>query len=349
MMKSIFITIIIGIFLFSSSVIGQNKQHTVKDSINTFYDIFFEELETNYLHTKKVDWFDIKPFIKKEALKSKSFEESLKLSVKLFDTIKGEHLIIFSEKNWYKSTLGKQFTADLFNQSLLDAYENGKSFETKVLNKHYGYIFIPGMLLKDATRKELDQAAQKIYDAIIKLDQANNIKGWIIDLRLNIGGNSNVMLNGLYHLLGNGANSLSLDINENVKVLNSIHDGVLYQNHEIITAIKPNLKPKPTIPVALISGILTNSAGEFVILGFRGRKNTVVIGEESYGNTTANDLYELPFGIKAAITESYGTDRSAKFTKTIVPNIRVIKETNFEDLSKDKNIIEAIKFIKSKQ
>ena len=119
----------------------------------------------------------------------------------------------------------------------------------------------------------------------------------------------------------------------------------MYKNHKENNAIKVAATPKPNIPVALISGILTNSAGEFVILGFRGRKNTVVIGEESHGSTTANDLYEMPFGIKAAITESYGTDRSAKFTKTIIPDIEVVKETNFEDLLKDKNIIEAMKFI----
>jgi len=204
------------------------------------------------------------------------------------------------------------------------------------------------MLLKDATRKDLDEAGQKIYDAIIKLDQSHDIKGWIIDLRLNIGGNSNVMLSGLYHLLGNGTTHLSLDIDKNLKILTSLNNGVLYKNHEINTAIKTSTKPKPRVPVALISGIMTNSAGEFVALGFRGRKNTIVIGEESYGSTTANDLYELPFGVKAAITESYGTDRSAKFTKTIIPDIEVVKETNFEDLSSDKNIIEAIKFINSK-
>lgn len=348
-MKSIFARIVIVLFLFTSTTNGQDKQLTVKDSINIFYDQLFEELEINYLHTKKVDWTGIKPFIKKEALKSKSLEESLKFSVKLFDTIKGDHLLLFSENEWYKSTLGKQLTADLFNQSLEDAYTNGKSFEAKVIDKNYGYVFIPGMLLKDATKKDLDEAAQKIYDAIIKIDQSHNIKGWIIDLRLNIGGNSNVMLAGLYHLLGNGTTHLSLDIDKNVKILTSINDGILYKNHEINTAIKTNFEPKPHIPVALISGIITNSAGEFVVFGFRGRKNTIVIGEESYGSTTANDLYELPFGIKAAITESYGTDRSAKFTKTVIPDIEVIKETNFENLSKDKNIIEAIKYINSKQ
>ncbi|WP_394751071.1 S41 family peptidase [Spongiimicrobium salis] len=348
-MKLLFSSIVLGFFLCTSFTYSQNPHFTLKDSIHTFYASLFQALEENYLNTKSVDWPIVTSYTMEEALKSTTFEKSLESSVKLFDTIQGDHLALFSEKNWYKSTLGKPITAEQFNQSLADAYTNNKPFEAKVVNKNYGYVLIPGMLLKDATREELDEAGQKIYDAIVKIDNANSIKGWIIDLRLNIGGNSNVMLAGLAHLLGNGTTCLSLDINNNVKTLTSLYEGALYENHKVLNAVQTNSKPKPHIPVALISGILTNSAGEFVILGFRGRKNTIVIGEESHGSTTANDLYEMPFGIKAAITESYGTDRSGTFTKTIVPNIEVIKQTNFEDLSKDKNIIEAIMFIDSKQ
>jgi C-terminal processing protease CtpA/Prc len=338
-----------SIFLFTSTVYSQEAPKTVADSIHFLYDALFEELEENYLLTKDVDWAGLKPVIKKEALKSTSLEESLKSSIKLFDTIHGDHLILFSEKDWYKSTLGKQLSGEQFNQSLADAYTNGKPFEVRVLEDAYGYVLIPGMLLLNATREELDEAAQEIYDAILKIDQAHDIKGWILDLRVNIGGNSNVMLTGLYHLLGDGAIYLTLDSEKKVDVISSITNGVYYQNHKIVNAIKPTATPKPSVPVALLSGIITNSAGEFVLLGFRSRKNTIIIGEESYGSTTSNDLYQLPFGIKAAITESYGSDRSAIFTKTIIPEIEVIKETNFEDLPKDKNITEAIKFINSKQ
>ena len=344
-MKFLFSSIAVYFFLFATATMGQEQQLTVKDSITTLYTKLFEELQENYLHTKSVDWPAIQSYTMKEALKSETLEESLKHSTKLFDTVQGNHLILFSEKNWYRSTLGKQLSADQFNEGVIEAYENKQSFETKVIHKNYGYIFIPGMLLKDATRQELDEAAQNIYDAIVEIDKSHNIKGWIIDLRLNVGGNSNVMLTGLYHLLGNGATYLSLNIDNNVRTLNSFHEGVLYKNHKENNAVTITAKPKPHIPVALLSGVLTNSAGEFVILGFRGRKNTIVIGEESYGNTTENSMYELPFGTSAAITESYATDRSVKFTKTIVPDIEVIKQTNFEDLSKDKNIMEAIKFI----
>ena len=342
-------SIAVCFFFFTIPIIGQEKQLRLKDSISTFYTKLFEDLKANYLYTKEVKWPAIQSYILKEALKAKTFEESLKQSTKLFDTIQGNHLILFSEdENWYKtSKLGKQLTGDMFNESTIEAYENKKSFETKVLNNHYGYVFIPGMLLKDLSRQELDEVSQKIYDGIVKIDNSHNIKGWIVDLRVNVGGNSNVMLTGLYHLLGNGAAYLTLNNDKSVRTLNSFHEGVLYKNHKENNAVIIAAKPKPSIPVALLSGVLTNSAGEFVILSFRGRKNTIVIGEESYGNTTSNSMYEMPFGRSAAITETYATDRFAKFTKTIVPDIEVIKQTNFEDLSKDKNIIEAIKFIDS--
>lgn len=343
------IGIAVCFFLFTFSMSAQEQQLTVKDSIATLYTELFELLEEHYLYTKAVDWPAIRSYTMKEALKSETFEASLQQSTQLFDTIQGDHLILFSEKNWYRSTLGKPLTQELFNKSTLEAYENNKPFEAKVIRKNYGYVFIPGMLLKDASRQERDEAAQNIYDAIIDIDRSHDIKGWIIDLRLNIGGNSNVMLTGLYHLLGNGATYVSLNIDEQVKILNSFHEGVMYENHKEKSAVTITAKPKPHIPVALLSGVLTNSAGEFVILGFRGRKNTIVIGEESYGNTTENDMYDLPFGVKAAITQSYATDRSSKFTKTIIPDIEVIKQTNFEDLSKDKNILEAIKFIDAHQ
>ena len=348
-MKSIFKGLLICLLVTVTRSYGQNQSLTVKDSIHHFYDKFFEALEEHYLHTKDVDWISLKSYIKEEALKKPSFQTALESTVKLFDTIRGDHLILFTEKSSYHSTLGKEITADDFNDSLLDAYNNGKGFEAKVVNKEYGYVLIPGMLLLNATREELDEAGQGIYDAIIEVEQSADIKGWIIDLRLNIGGNSNVMLAGLYHLLGNGVTHLSLNKDKHLNILTSINEGILYKNHKVNTAVEPKLDPRPQVPVALISGIITGSAGEFVLLGFRGRENSIIIGEESYGYTTANDLHELPFGTKAAITESYGTDRSAKYTSTIIPDIEVIKATNFEDLSKDKNILEAIKFIDSKQ
>ena len=348
-MKSLFFGLIISISVFSSKSYGQEKSYSIKDSINVFYDQFFNQLETNYIYRKTVDWTRLKPYIKQQALKSNTFEESLKVCTNLFDSIAGDHMILFAENGIYESNLKRRIGQEDLHSSLLETYAKEPKFNVSVVNEHYGYVFVPGMLLLNATQEELNQKAQEIYDAIIRIDNSAKIKGWIIDLRLNIGGNSNVMLAGLYHLLGDHTVSLYLDADKYVKSRSGLHNGVFYENHQIMAQAKILSKPKPEIPVVLITGIMTASAGEFVAMGFRGRKNMLIVGEESYGLTTANDLFELPFKTKAAITLSYGTDRSGKFTKTIRPEKMVVKEANFEDLSKDKNIIEAIKFIDTRQ
>lgn len=347
-MKKLLLILITVVSILSSKIYGQQKVISVQDSINVFYDQFFEELETNYLYRKNVNWDLIKPYIKREALKNKTFEKSLEISSKLFDTIQGDHLLLFSEKGMYQSNLKRRIEQEDLHKSLLIAYSEEPKFDVKLINDHYGYIFIPGMLLLDATEKELNERAQEIYDAILKLDNSKKIKGWIIDLRLNIGGNSNVMLAGLYHLIGDNTVSLYLDADKNVKNRSGLHNGIYYENQKIQAQVKTVAKPDTEIPVALITGVMTASAGEFVALGFKGRKNSIIIGEESFGLTTANDLFELPFKTKAAISLSYGTDRSAIFTKTIKPEIEIVKEADFQDLTKDKNVIEAIKFIDNK-
>lgn len=347
-MKSTFIGMIIYIFLSTTIGFGQNHQLSVKDSISTFYDKFFEKLEAHYIFTKEVNWNELKPMIKQEALQQDSFKNSLKICSTLFDTINGSHLILFAGEDMYQGSPKREFTQEDFSASFLEKYAENSGFEVQLLYNNYGYIFVPGMLLLNATQEELDANTQKIYDAIAELDMAHEIKGWIVDLRLNIGGNSNTMLAGLYHLIGDHTTGLYLDANKNVDSRSGLFEGKFYENHKVLTQAKVSLEPTPEIPVALLTGIMTNSAGEFVVLGFRGRSNTIVIGEESYGSTTANDLFELPFNTKAAITLSYGTDRKGDYTPTIVPDISIVKEANFEDLGKDKNVLEAIKFIDSK-
>lgn len=347
-MKSVYIGTLIYVFLSTTIGFGQNPQLSVKDSISTFYDQFFEKLETNYIFTKDVNWSELKPLIKKEALQQNSFKNSLKICSTLFDTINGSHLILFAGEDMYQGSPKRQFTQEDFSPSFLQKYEENSGFEVKLLDHNYGYIFVPGMLLLNATQEELDANTQKIYDAIAELDEVHEIKGWIVDLRLNIGGNSNTMLAGLYHLIGDHTTGLYLDANKNVDSRSGLFKGKFYENHKVLTQAKVSLEPTPKIPVALLTGIMTNSAGEFVVLGFRGRNNTIIIGEESYGSTTANDLFELPFDTKAAITLSFGTDRTGNYTPTIVPNISIIKEANFKDLEKDRNVLEAIKFINSK-
>lgn len=96
--------------------------------------------------------------------------------------------------------------------------------------------------------------------------------------------------------------------------------------------------------MAVITGIYTGSSGEVTALAFKGRANTIFIGENTYGATTSNQVPTLSFGITLALTVGYDTDRNGVYYEKIVPDILVQKQDNFENLLEDKNIQEAIKY-----
>ena len=337
-------TILFG-FAFLVSIVGYGQQLSTQDSISIFYDSLFYHLENRFVDKDQIDWKQIKPFIKTEALKSNSLEASLTTTTLLFDTIRGNHINLFSENGWYKSTLGKQLHREDFHVKWLEKYASKPQFEVKLLAEDYGYVLMPAMLLIDLSQDSLDKITQKMYDAFMQVHQSKELKGWIIDLRFNEGGNIFPMLTSLYHLIGNNTVYVTLDQNMSIAEIHRLKDGVFYEGSAVKQTIQVHEPAETEIPVALITGKISGSCGELIPVAFRGRENVTVIGEETYGLLSGNDLIHLPFNAKIALTTGYLADRKAKYTPTIIPHTLIEKQANFEELSQDENIMEAMKFI----
>ncbi len=350
-MKTIYKIILISFLFTTIKMQSQNKFHTTNDSITFFYNDLFEKLETKYLKREEVNWNSIKPFIIKNATKSESFEKSLNTIPKLLDTIGCNHCELFTDKGSYKSTLNKALYADDFSKEFISKLQDnsGYNFEVKLIEKNIGYINMPGMLLINISQDSLNLKTQKMYDKVIHLKEKENIKGWIIDLRFNIGGNAYVMLTALYDLLGDNIVYNSMDVHGNNISSNRLENGTFYSNNSVKTRIKVLSKPNLKIPVALITGKMTGSAGEDIAIAFKNRKNAIFIGESTYGFLTGNDMFELPFNKRIALTISYIVDQKNKYREYITPDIEISKKDNFKDLTKDENIIRAFEFFDKKE
>ncbi|MBW1296322.1 S41 family peptidase [Aquimarina litoralis] len=323
---------------------------TVQDSIHIFSDSLFSNLEKHYLFKDSVSWNKIKKRFEKNALTHTTFENSLKESKAVFDSIGCDHCMLFSENGYYPATPKKQLLYKDYSYEFSKKHSEGVEFSVSLLEDVYGYIVIPGMLLLDITQEELNMKTQEMYDKIVMLDKNNNLKGWIIDLRFNVGGNSYPMINALHHLLGDKVVYNELNVNKEIEKVNKLENGKFYSGVKVETEIKTiNKKTDIKIPVALIIGNWTASAGETVVLAFVGRENVIKIGEPTYGYTTANSLFKLPFKVKAPLTTGYLADMYGNYSENLNPDIYIKEEeNNFENLLKDQNIIEAIKYINSK-
>ena len=336
---------LIVLCFISTISFGQNA--SAKDSISNFYLDFTHQLKSKYLNRSDINWNEVESYALKNALKARTFEESLSTTTLVFDTIGCNHCQLFSEKGFYASTLNKSLSQDDFSREFLLEYQEQPAFEVKLINENIGYIRIPGMLMIDLTQDSLNLETQKMYDEIVDLAKEKKLEGWIIDLRFNTGGNVYPMLASLHYLLGNNIMYKELDASGKISKTNQLKDGGFYSGEELKAKTRVSIKPDLSIPVAIITGKMTGSSGEDIAVAFKNRKNTVFIGEQSYGFLTGNDLVELPYSTKLALTTCYIVDNNDVYREYITPDIAVSKKDNFEDLTKDENVMQAMTFFES--
>ena len=105
------------------------------------------------------------------------------------------------------------------------------------------------------------------------------------------------------------------------------------------------------IPVAVLIGPATGSAGEQLAIILSTRKNTVLVGENTAGYVSGNNGFLLP-GTNNGIVigESYTRDRNGKiYAEDVSPAIKVTGGDDFLNLLNDKKLIAAINWLSGKQ
>lgn len=332
-------------FLLALSGSSQGQNMTTQDSIRVFYDSLFVTLETQFIYRDSIDFEPLKPVFMERALNCTTFVEALYQTTPLFDTIGGTHCMIFWQEEYIQASPKREFTQDDFSEQFLLKYETNPSFEVKVLEDHYGYILMPGFLTFSGDADSLSRLTHTWYDQIVEAETNHDIKGWILDLRFNGGGSSAPMTLALYNLLGDTEVYNELDHKLQSKHAQFMQDGMYHYADTLEFSIQRAGQVDTEIPVAVINGLLTGSAGENVAIAFRGRENVQYIGEETFGFLTGNDLAKLPFGATMPITVGYFADRNAYYTPTVQPDVPVSKGDNFDDLLLDENIQAALQFI----
>lgn len=327
----------------SANLFGQSKKSSA-DSIVVFYNQFFSALKSDYLLKKTVDWKAIEAHTRQNLSQYPDFEGSLKEISILFDEIGANHCSIYYKGKKYAGK-GNKVSGPGYSDQWKKKYVTKPGFEAKMLNNKYAYIMIPGMVFFDLSAENIHKIAQPLYDQIAQIKKAGKPEGWIIDLRLNTGGNSMPMLLALYDFLGDHHIWGSLNVNKKLVGKVALNKGEYLYNDKALSSINPEGNLLDSIKVAVITGALTASSGEITALAFKGRANTVFIGETTAGFTTGNISCLLPFGATMALTTTFDSDRNDKYHEKIIPDIIVSKQDNFDDLLLDKNIQEAIKFL----
>ncbi len=135
----------------------------------------------------------------------------------------------------------------------------------------------------------------KATQNILKNFDRTDISGWIVDLRINTGGNYGPMFEGIGSLLGNG-----------------VHAYLLYPQFKRENACSvntPYLLKQAEKPIAILTGSNTSSSGELVLIAFQKLNNVRSLGESSAGNSSSNITFTFK-NRPIAVTSGLMADRN---------------------------------------
>jgi carboxyl-terminal processing protease len=220
-------------------------------------------------------------------------------------------------------------------------------FSGKLLKKRVGYIHLNGFSSGDSV-SIVDYANN--LQTLIKAIDNRKIRGWILDLRENGGGNCWPMLAGLGPLLDNGICGYFIDNNHN-KSAWYYKDGRAGVNSSdfVKVSIQPYSLLKNGNRIAVLTGPRTTSSGEVIVTAFREKMNCKSFGESTGGYSTGNATFELSDGSMLFLTTSVYADRKENiYGKEIIPDNYVT--FSYMDLGKegDRVIKSAIQWIYKK-
>lgn len=213
------------------------------------------------------------------------------------------------------------------SQSTSDSYD--EVLPTVSLNGDIAVIKLPDFLgTAEAGRKYAKVAEDFIHE------NRDKIKGVVLDLRGNTGGDMGPMATAVSSLLPDG--ELMYYHYRSYDVPVTLKDGVISNAGTGGKSLYPDEKLK--VPVAILTDGMTASSGEALTLCFRGLENVKTFGAPTAGYTSVNMRYSLYDGAQLYLTVAFDKARTGE----------IFKETSIEpDVATDSPLEAALEWLRS--
>ncbi|CAM3681191.1 S41 family peptidase [Sphingobacterium prati] len=309
------------------------------DSVKSFVDKSIELIAANSIHKENLEVIKHELYNKSRNLNS--IDETAALYKDVFKQLNDYH----GSLKYKGKTYGWNNPNVMTNGYLKNRINMDKSTFSQVIDQKIGYLRIVGN--SDFAFKKVDSIADDIVAHINDINSVE-IKGWIIDLRLNTGGNMYPILLGLKEFIGNNlrfggfrdaGNKPSGDWE--IKAGKLLIDGNRLDRKTALTYPIAN-----DVPLVILTSCYTASAGEMAAISFIGRNNTFIVGEKTANYTTAVLGFKINDYAGINLSTDYVVDRNLKVYKSYIsPDVEVVGGDNLTALKKDHKIIKALELL----
>lgn len=335
----------IWIFLVFFCCTGSKAQFPAHvDSVYTF--IKYNSVWRNTIK----DWEPVDEAFKKDIASAKTIKDTMNCFVSVLKKLNDVHSQLYLNNQFYGHYNPVDDSTGAALQPVITKARNENGLiKTRMLENKIVYIKVPG--INAFSKEDVNKYAQALYDSVYQY-YSQKPKGFIIDLRLNTGGNLYPMLAGLSTLLDDTVLAYETDMEGAIVRKWELNKGnFVIGGYQTTTIKQPHTAIFEKIPVAVLTGPVTISSGSMTAIAFKHRPNTIFIGEPTGdGYTTSNGYFSFASNLYFLFATNFVADRNKTIYKTVVPvDITVNGGDNFDDMTKDEKIKAAIQWLKKKK
>lgn len=289
---------------FGLYLVPPSAEHYGKDALAT--------IGKNGIYSGSDEWKSTYEECLKMIENAESYEDTYPAIKKALSVCGGKHSMLMTKSE---------------SQSTSDSYD--EVLPTVSLNGDIAVIKLPDFLgTAEAGRKYAKVAEDFIHE------NRDKIKGVVLDLRGNTGGDMGPMATAVSSLLPDG--ELMYYHYHSYDVPVTLKDGVISNAGTGGKSLYP--EEKLNVSVAILTDGMTASSGEALTLCFRGLENVKTFGAPTAGYTSVNMLYSLYDGAQMYLTVAFDKARTGE----------IFKETPIEpDVATDSPLEAALEWLRS--
>ena len=272
----------------------------ISDEARNYLNEVLDIMEKNSINRYEINWADFRKKVFKTVPEAQTIDDTYP-GIKKALTLLGDHHSFFMRPN------GSRFWG---SYSGTGTYQKEEIW-TPAIPNDVGYVTVSTHNLQFPNEALSKAFANEIQNQIKRQDHLR-LKGWIVDLRNNGGGNMYPMLAGIGPILGEGVAGYFITPDRR-EISWGFQNGNAVYNNDPLKLLSDSYKLLVSNPkVAVLLNFAIASSGEAIAVSFIGRENTKSFGSATYGLTTGNQGFRLSDNAILYLTTVYFADRNKK-------------------------------------
>lgn len=343
------ILLLVAVVILASSIHSDPPQTISpdKDDNTVILDSIISIAKTHSLYANKVNWDSVEHEMHRR-LEGDSVEAIIRPVEYLLAQLGDFHGALLMNGRRYNSFYKTDYHYPVSMKVMNAIHAKGSIVAGEMLEKEVAYLRIPHFYVSDPN--QVSGYTNMVREKICEL-KSREPKGWIIDLRLNIGGNMYPMFAGLGELFP------EIHLGGDSKDGKAYHsrwyneDGNFHMWNSPMTDIPLTCNPErvnvnDSLRVVFLTGRYTSSSGEAVASAFKSQKNIRLIGEITSGWSSTTGWFPISDQIIFLPSVAWFMSPDSTLHRDgVEPDLLVVEEFDLEAMTRGTTIGQGIKWI----